>query len=282
MPQAPLALVTGASSGIGRETALLLARKGWRVMACARRRRRLEELAAGQDGIEAHPLDLADAAALEEFCARLAEADPPVELLINNAGYSVRGVVEKVPLEAVRRMFEVNFFALCRLTQAVLPGMRRLHRGTVVNVSSIAGKMVFPANGYYSASKHALEAVTDALRHEVAPFGIKVIAIRPGPIATEFGQVVRQTSGPWLEDPDYQPVYDKALGFLQRVTGAQEVPGPEVVARLILEVIDDPHPLPSYAVGPLTQDYLPRRLQGPEDKWRDFLDRELGLKELGL
>lgn len=282
MSQAPLALVTGASSGIGRETARLLAQKGYRVLACARRRGRLKELAAEQDGIEPRTVDLADATALGEFCAQLAETDPPVELLVNNAGYSVRGVVEKVPLEAVRRMFEVNFFALCQLTQAVLPGMRRARRGTVVNVSSIAGKMVFPANGYYSASKHALEAVTDALRHEVAPFGIRVIAIRPGPIATEFGQVVSQTSGPWLEDPDYQPVYEKALGFLQRVTGAQEVPGPEVVARLILEVIDDPHPLPSYAVGPLTQDYLPRRLQDPEAGWRDFLDQELGLKELKL
>ena len=134
----------------------------------------------------------------------------PVSVLINNAGYSIRGAVEDVPPHAVRRVFQVNVFSLIRVTQACLPGMRKARKGRVINVSSMAGKFAFPMSGVYAATKHAVEAVTDALRIEVRPFGIRVVAIRPGFTATEFNEAATRITGDLMAktDPDYKPLYE--------------------------------------------------------------------------
>jgi len=159
-----MALVTGASSGIGRETAIRLAEKGFKVIAAARRRERLAELADQAQGITPQQVDLSDPEDVERFCREISNLQESVSVLINNAGYSIRGALEDVSMEAVRRVFEVNLFAMIRVTQACLPGMRRLRRGTIVNLSSIAGKFTFPLGGVYASTKHAVEAITDALR----------------------------------------------------------------------------------------------------------------------
>src|SRR4030043_842806 len=149
------ALVTGASSGIGRETAIKLAEEGFQVIASGRRSERLTELAKQNSQIIPRPVDLADSQALESFCNEISSLSEPVTVLINNAGFSMRGAIEDVPLSSVRRLFEVNLFALIRVTQACLPGMRRQRRGAIINLSSIVGKFPFPTSGVYAASQHA-------------------------------------------------------------------------------------------------------------------------------
>jgi short-subunit dehydrogenase len=180
--QKKTALVTGASSGIGRETAIKLAEKGFQVIAAARRTGRLNELAEQFQNITPMQVDLSQSEDTEVFCDYISTLSMPVSVLINNAGYSIRGALEDVSMEAIKRIFEVNLFALIRITQACLPGMRYLRKGTIVNLSSIAGKFAFPGSGVYAATKYAVEGITDALRMELAPFGIRVVAIRPGPI----------------------------------------------------------------------------------------------------
>src|SRR4030067_911138 len=148
------ALVTGASSGIGRETARRLAQEGFQVIASARRKERLDELAKENQNIIPRPVDLSDAQELEKFCQELSNLTEPVSVLVNNAGFSVRGAIEDVSLDSIRRLFEVNLFALIRITQACLPGMRRLRQGTIVNLSSAVAQFPYPFSGSYATTKY--------------------------------------------------------------------------------------------------------------------------------
>jgi len=234
-----VALVTGASSGIGRETAIMLAAKGFKVMAAARRMDRLVELAGQVEGITPIDVDFSDPDDLEKFCQHVAGFSEPVSVLINNAGYSLRGALEDVSIEAAKRMFQVNVFALMRVTQACLPGMRKMREGTIVNVSSMAGKFAFPGSGPYAATKHAVEAITDALRIEIRPFGIRVVAIRPGFIATEFNDVGNSMTGDLLArtDPDYKSVYETSGKAVGSMFAGVTVPGPELIANIIVEAV---------------------------------------------
>ncbi len=179
-------LITGCSSGIGRASALRLARSGWTVYASARR---LESLAALADaGCRTLALDVTDEQSMRRAVDAVEQAEGAIGVLINNAGYSQSGAIETVPLDAVRRQFETNVFGLVRLTQLVLGGMREQHWGKIVNLGSMGGRLSFHGGGHYHATKHALEAVSDALRFELRGFGIDVILLEPGLITTEFGE----------------------------------------------------------------------------------------------
>ena len=177
-------LVTGCSSGIGAATALRLHRAGHVVYASARRTEDLAELAAA--GIATVQLDVTDEASMQAGVKRVADERGAVEILVNNAGYGVMGVVEEVPLANVRAQFETNVFGAVRLIQLVLPGMRARQWGRIINVSSILGRAAVPGGAIYDASKYALEGVSDALRLEVPRFGIHTTLIEPGPVRTGF------------------------------------------------------------------------------------------------
>jgi NAD(P)-dependent dehydrogenase (short-subunit alcohol dehydrogenase family) len=177
-------LVTGCSSGIGFATAELLGIKGWYVYATARR---LETL-AGLYGCELRELDVTDDASMSAVVEEIEREHGAVGALVNNAGYSLSGAVESVTLEDARRQFETNLFGVARLTQLVLPGMRAQGWGRIINVSSMGGRLTFPGGGWYHASKHAVEALSDALRFEVSGFGIDVVVIEPGLIRTRFAE----------------------------------------------------------------------------------------------
>ena len=276
------ALVTGASSGIGRETALRLADVGYRVIASARRKERLTELASKSPNIIPKPVDLSNAEALENFCQEILNFSEPVSVLINDAGYSIRGAIEDVSLLAVRRLFEVNLFALIRMTQACLPGMRRVRKGTIVNLSSIVGKFPFPTSGPYAATKHALEAISDALRMEVRPFGIRVVTIRPGVIGTEFNEVANQLTGDLMSrtDPDYKAVYQSYGAAMGKLFANLSIPGPELIARTIVEAVLSDAPKASYSVGPLVDEILGQRTRMDDDAFAHFLAEKTGLKDL--
>jgi short-subunit dehydrogenase len=281
-PTRGTALVTGASSGIGRETALRLAKGGYRVIALARRKERLVELAENAPNIIPKPVDLSDAGDLERFCQEMSGLSEPVSVLINDAGYSIRGAIEDVSLPAIRRLFEVNLFALIRVTQACLPGMRRVRRGTIVNLSSIVGKFPFPTSGPYAATKHAVEAISDALRIEVRPFGIRVVTIRPGPIASEFNEVANQLTGDLLSrtDPDYTPVYQSYGAGMGKLFATLSIPGPEPIAKTIVEAVLSDSPRASYSMGPLVEEILGHRLRMDDDAFALFLAEKTGLKDL--
>ena len=177
-------LVTGCSSGIGRATAERLAAAGFTVYASARRLDAVEGLA----GCRPLQLDVTDEASMQAAVARIAQDEGAVGVLVNNAGYSQSGAVEGVPPAEAHRQFETNVFGPMRLTQLVLPGMREQRWGRIVNVSSMGGELTFPGGGWYHASKHALEALSDALRFELAGFGIDVVVIQPGLIRTGFAE----------------------------------------------------------------------------------------------
>ncbi|MFF5175801.1 oxidoreductase [Micromonospora sp. NPDC000089] len=187
-------LITGTSSGIGRATVHRLARRPeLTVYATARKVEAIADLAAA--GARLLPLDVTDEASMRAAVAAIEAEHGQVDVLINNAGYGEYGPIEEAPMDRVRAQFETNVFGLSRLTQLVLPGMRRAGRGRIVNISSMGGRLVFPGGGYYHASKYAVEAISDALRQEVRPFGIDVAIVEPGLIRTGFGAVAAESLG---------------------------------------------------------------------------------------
>ena len=280
--QKQTALVTGASSGIGRETALKLAEKGFAVIAAARRRERLVKLADQVQGITPVQVDLSQPDDTEKFCDYLEHLPTPVSILVNNAGYSVRGALEDVSIEAVKRLFEVNLFALIRITQACLPAMRSQRKGMIINLSSIVGKFTFPGSGIYAASKHALEAVTDAMRLELAPMGIRVVTIRPGPIATEFNDVATQMTGDLMTrtDPDYKQIYQTAGEHTGKLFADLNIPGPELIANLIMEAVLSQAPKVVYSAGPINDEFLGNRADFDDEGFHRFMLEKFGLGDL--
>lgn len=202
MTRSRAVLITGCSSGIGRATAERLAQRGWPVYATARDVGSIQDLAGR--GCKILRLDVTDEASMTAAVATVEEAEGAVGVLVNNAGYGLHGAIETTPLEQARDQFDTNFFGLVALTQLVLPGMRAQGWGKVVNMSSMGGKLTLPGGGFYHASKHAVEALSDALRFEVASFGIDVIVIEPGLIKTRFGDTAIGTvTGTELEEGPY-------------------------------------------------------------------------------
>ncbi|UCD80358.1 MAG: SDR family NAD(P)-dependent oxidoreductase, partial [Desulfobacterales bacterium] len=271
--QRQTAVVTGASSGIGKVTALRLAGKGINVIAAARRLERLIDMAEQNRNITPQKVDLADPADVESFCSYIAGLQQPVSILINNAGYSSRGVLEDVSLEKIKRLFEVNLFSLMRVTQACVPGMRRMRAGVIVNLSSIVGKFPFPGSGVYASSKFAVEGITDALRIELAPFGIKVVTIRPGAIATEFGEIAEKMTGDLLArtDQDYKLFYQTVKAAMAKIFVNRSASSPELIADLIEEAVFADKPRAVYAAGALSNEFLARRADLDDDRFYRFM-----------
>jgi NAD(P)-dependent dehydrogenase (short-subunit alcohol dehydrogenase family) len=227
-------LITGCSTGIGRATAERLLDDGWNVYATARRTETCDDLA--KRGAKTLALDVTDEQSMSSAVAEVEKDGGSVGALVNNAGYSQSGALETIPMESVRRQFETNVFGLLRMCQLVLPGMRKAGEGRIVNVSSMGGKLVFPGGGVYHATKHAVEALSDALRFEVQGFGIDVVIIEPGLIVTEFGETA---AGSLNEVEDHGP-YARFNASVAKLT-AEAYQGPmarfggppEAVARKI-------------------------------------------------
>ena len=177
-------LITGCSSGIGRATALAFAEEGWTVYATARDPADIESLADA--GCETAELDVTESDDIDRVVDRIIDEHGVISCLVNNAGYGQFGPVEDVPMDKVEQQYEVNVYGPHRLIRTVLPHMRREAEGTIINISSVAGRVAFPGGGVYCGSKFAIEGMSDALRAEVEPFGIDVVVIEPGPVKTGF------------------------------------------------------------------------------------------------
>jgi NAD(P)-dependent dehydrogenase (short-subunit alcohol dehydrogenase family) len=232
-------LITGCSTGIGRATAEHLAATGHTVYATARRVETIADLEA--HGCRTLALDVTDEASMRAAVDAVTAAEGAVGVLINNAGYSQSGALETLDMDDVRRQFETNVFGLLRMCQLVLPGMREQRWGRIVNLSSMGANFTFPGGGVYHATKYAVDALSDALRFEVAGFGVGVTIVQPGLIRTEFGETAAAAVGAAAGDGPYaafnatvaqttKEVYDQ--GPLARLGG-----GPDAVAKAIEKAI---------------------------------------------
>lgn len=242
-----VALVTGASSGIGEATARKLQSLGYTVYGAARRTERLKKLSA--EGIRAVAMDVTDEASMTAGIAKIIAEAGRIDVLVNNAGYGSYGALEDVDIDEGRRQFEVNVFGAMRLTQLVLPHMRAQRSGTIVNITSMGGKLHTPLGGWYHGTKFALEALSDCLRMEVAPFGIEVVVIEPGGIATEWGAIaadhVEATSG----TGPYAAQAKAVASSLRSEANANRNSPPTVIADAIAKAVTARRPRTRYAVG---------------------------------
>jgi NAD(P)-dependent dehydrogenase (short-subunit alcohol dehydrogenase family) len=242
-------LVTGASSGIGRATATEFARRGHRVFAAARREEVLADLAASTPNVQAVGLDVTDEGSVRRAWAKIeaSTGGAAPDVLVNNAGFALTGPVELLAGEDVQRQFATNVFGLLTMTRTVLPAMRARGSGRIINVSSLVGRTSFPFMGAYSATKYAVEALSDALRQEVAGFGLKVVIIEPGFTATSIGQAA---DGHDLAGQEIPAAYAAMVAAGTRYLAAQVAKGiaPEQVAATIVKAAEHPNPRLRYVV----------------------------------
>ena len=266
-------LITGASSGIGFDAARTLARQGHRVYAAARRVDRMEPLKA--DGVVPIGMDVTDETSLQDGVGAVLAAEGRIDVLVNNAGYGYFGAIENVPLEEARRQLEVNVFGLARLCQLVLPAMREQGSGRIVNISSVAGKAVLLFGGWYHVSKYSVEALSDALRMEMKPFGIDVVLIEPGGIRTDWGLIAADHLAESSAGTPYEEEGLQESRTLRKAYSIRLLSRPAVVTRAISRAVNSKRPRTRYRIGfgsgilVLSHALLP-------DRWWDALMRQGG------
>ena len=238
-------LITGCSTGIGRDLAQRLTEAGYRVAATARKADTLEDLPTALK----ISLDVTQPDAVNRAVTQTVETFGRIDVLVNNAGYAQFGAVEEIPVEKVEQMFDVNVFGTLRMIRAVVPHMRVQQSGRIINISSVTGKFCTPANGTYSASKFALEALSDALRLELALFGIHVVVIEPGMVKTHFHETLQDHARTILTNPEslYRTLY-QVNDELWAIAAKQEAK-PEVVSRVIQRAIETRRPKARYQVN---------------------------------
>lgn len=240
-----IVLITGCSTGIGHDLAQRLAKSGYCVVATARKPETLE----GLDVAMKLGLDVTRPESVHQAVDCIMQHFGRIDVLVNNAGYAQCGAIEDVSDEQVQHMFDVNVFGALRMVRAVVPHMRQQGGGRIINIGSIAGKLVTPANGTYSATKFALEALSDALRLELVPFGIQVVLVEPGAIKTNFDQTVLAHAQRIFSNPGspYQALYKKHQQFSDSMR--KNEPGPEVVSQVVQRVIENRRPKARYLVA---------------------------------
>jgi NAD(P)-dependent dehydrogenase (short-subunit alcohol dehydrogenase family) len=283
-------LITGCSSGIGRAAALSLHEAGLAVYATARRVDSMADLASR--GIQTLALDVTDEASMTSAVTAVEASAGPLRALVNNAGYGLYGPVEQLPMEEIRRQFETNFFGLVRLIQLVLPGMRRRGRGRILNVSSMGGRITLPGGAFYHASKYAVEGLSDALRMEVAQFGIDVVLIEPGPVKTPWNDVAAaslasasssvsdvEASGEPSEDPyaAYKAAVGASFGMTQTGVVGRLVSTPEDIAKVITQAVVARRPRARYLINPVAKSLVAANRLLPARAYDAVLRRGYGL-----
>ena len=243
-------LITGASSGIGRHSAIHLAERGYKVIIVARNMNRLEETIRNAPSIASnmHPykVDVSESDSLTKTANLILKEWGHIDVLVNNAGYGLKGPLEFLEMWEIQKQFQTNVFGLMEFTKLFIPQMRRRGTGTIINISSVLGRMPLPFNGAYSASKFALEGLSENLRLELAPFGISVSIIAPGYFDTQF--VANQTEGMRSQPPEnaYKPYQDK---YLNRKNTFGRPAKADKVAETIRKVIESKSPKLRYLVG---------------------------------
>ena len=268
-------LITGASSGIGFDAARALARQGYKVYAAARRLERMEPLR--EDGVVPVRMDVTDDASMRAGVDAVLEQEGRIDVLVNNAGYGYFGPVETVSMEEARRQLEVNVFGLARLSQLVLPAMRAQGSGRIINVASVAGKSVLYYGGWYHVTKYSVEALSDAMRMELKPFGIDVVIIEPGLIRTDWGHIAADH----LEESTVGTAYAETGGNMARnmhyMYDLKWPAGPRVVTRALLRAVKSRRPKVRYRIGTGAGSLVFFHWLLPT-RWWDAINRKMGTK----
>jgi NAD(P)-dependent dehydrogenase (short-subunit alcohol dehydrogenase family) len=257
-------LITGCSTGFGRAAAVELTKRGHEVVATARRVEAIDDL----DVAARLVLDVDDDASVG--CA--VDAAGAVDALVNNAGFGISGPIEQVPVAQVRAIMETNYIGVVRMVQAVLPAMRSRGSGTIVNVSSVAGRVAPPLGGFYAASKFALEALSEALHYEVGHFGVRVRLVEPGVFATEFQakEYGFSIAAPYDE-------LEREWAGARRALGSGDMPGPESVAQVIADAIESDEPRLRWPVGDDAEMVLAVRAASTDEEFEATMRGTLGL-----
>ena len=271
-------IVTGASAGIGEAGVRMLAREGATIVLVARRKARLDqlkqEIEAGGGRALAVEADITSAEDRRRIVRETLSAFGRIDALVNNAGYGQRGPIELVPVEAIRRNFETNLFSLIALTQLIIPIMREKGSGRIVNISSVAGRIASPLSSVYDATKHALEAVSDGLRGELAPFGIKVVIIEPGFIVTEFLDVANEVSREVVEQAGPYAASiarrNQSMQRLRKMAGT-----PDDIGKLIVRALTLANPRARYSAPGHAKVLIALRRFVPERLF-DYINRQTG------
>lgn len=241
-------VITGASSGMGKDTALRLLEEGHMVYGAARRVEKMQEIV--QAGGRALALDVTKQESIQQAIKQVLQEQDRIDVLWNNAGYSVNGAVENISYEEARRQFDVNLFGVAEMTKAVLPKMREQGHGKIINTSSIGGKMHMPVlASWYHASKFALEGWSDALRMELEPFGIDVVLLEPGGVSTEFVDVLSKPMMDKAKGTAYEEITQKVAKGLVNANNPRNMSPTSVVSNAILKIIKAKKPKTRYVVG---------------------------------
>ena len=277
-------LITGCSSGIGRAAAHMFLEADWRVYATARNPADIETL--GERGCQIATLDVTDGDDIDRVVDRIEDESGSVSCLVNNAGFGQFGAIEDIPTAQVHRQFDVNLYGPHRLIRAVLPKMRENEAGTIINISSVAGQVSFPTGGVYAGSKAALEAMSDALRNEVAPYDIDVVIIEPGPVETAFpDRAAREFQDETKENSRaddtqqlersgaYESLYELLTDTKLVGGGGFGAVSAERVAEDILDAASSTSPQPRYQTGATARVGVLARFV--PSTWRDTLYQKL-------
>ena len=240
-------LITGASSGIGLDAAQTFARQGHRVWAAARRVELMEPLK--NEGVHVLKMDVTDETSMQQGVETVIQAEGRIDVLVNNAGYGYFGAIENVPMTDARRQLEVNVFGLARLTQLVLPYMRKQGSGRIINTSSIAGKMAFYMGGWYNVTKYSVEAFSDALRMEVKPYGIDVVMIEPGAIKTNWGVIAAQHLKESSAGTAYEEAGTRWADNMEWFYQTNMLSSPAVITKAISRAVNSRRPKARYCRG---------------------------------
>ena len=271
-----VAVVTGSSSGIGFETALALAREGYYTYATMRdttRGDKIEELGRKENlKISILELDVDDKESVKTVIKKILDEKQRVDVLVNNAGWGLWGCVEDVSVDEFKSQFDTNFFSVIRLIQEVGPTMRKQGSGKIINISSVAGRIGFPASPAYISSKFALEGLSESLRLEMAPFGIDVIIIEPGVIKTNFLNPVKLAKKSELDTP-YRDITIKVVSGVKMMS--EMGTPPKEVADIIVKAVKDDKPLPRYIVGNDASMFLEAKKSKTDIEFEDYLKKEL-------
>lgn len=269
-----VALVTGSSSGIGFETSLALAREGYYTYSTMRyvtKGNTIKDVAKKENlKIEILELDVNKDETIRNCVNQILKEKNRIDILVNNAGYGLFGCLEDISMEELKAQFETNFFGVVRMLQAVLPVMRKQKSGIVVNVSSVAGRIGFPVSPAYISSKFALEGLSESLRYELMPFGIKVVIIEPGVIKTNFMSSVKRAA---KTDSVYKEITNKVISGITMMAG-MGTPAEEV-AKTIMKAIESENPLPRYSVGNDAAMFLEAKKMKTDQEFENYIKKEL-------
>jgi len=271
-----VAVVTGTSSGIGFETSLALAREGYFTYATMRdttKSDKIKEIAQKENlKINILELDVDDEKSVKSAIAQILDQKQRIDVLVNNAGWGLWGCVEDVSVDEFKEQFETNFFSIIRLIQEVAPTMRKQGSGTIVNVSSVVGRIGFPASPAYISSKFALEGLSESLRFELAPFGVNVVIIEPGVIKTNFMKNMRMAEKS-ESDTVYRDITVKVVSGVKMM--AEMGTHPKEVADTIVKAVKDEKPLPRYIVGNDASMFLEAKKSKTDIEFENYLKKEL-------